>query len=73
MLEVPMSWLLLVWVYLIAGEITAVLALSDEDATDGVQWLALTGKRWWLPYVGAAAFVLAWPAAITLIVLTRKN
>ena len=63
-----MSWFILFWAYLVAGEITALLALSDEDATASVQWLAHRG-RWWLPYAGAAAFVLTWPVAVTFVLL----
>jgi len=70
--EIPMTWFLLAWVYLIAGEITVLLALADDDATASVQWLAYRG-RWWLPYAGAAAFVLAWPAAVTLVLLFPRK
>jgi hypothetical protein len=70
--EIPMSWFLLGWAYLVAGEITALLALTDEEATARVQWLAYRG-RWWLPYAGAAVLVLAWPAAVTLVWLFPKK
>ena len=38
--EIPMTVFLLAWAYLIAGEITALLALADDDATARVNgWL----------------------------------
>ena len=67
-----MSWPILSWAYLIAGEISALLALSDEDAAAGVQWLAYRG-RWWLPYAGAVAFVLTWPAPVTFVLLFPRK
>jgi hypothetical protein len=69
---IPMSWFLFFWAYLVAGEITALLALTDEAATASVQWLAYRGS-WWLPYAGAAAFVLAWPIAVTFVLLFPSN
>src|SRR5262247_3186038 len=36
--EIPMTWFLLAWAYLIAGEITVLLALADDEATASVQW-----------------------------------
>jgi hypothetical protein len=67
-----MSWFLLAWAYLVAGEITALLALADEETSTHVQWLAYR-RSWWLPYAGAAAFVIAWPAAVTLVLFYPKK
>lgn len=66
-----MGWFI-AWAYLIVGEVTALLALTDEDPTVRVQWLA-DKSRWWRPYAAAALFVIAWPAVVTLLLLFPKK
>jgi len=61
----------LVWMYLVIGELTALLALSDEEGAAQIQWLA--ERREWLPYVGAVVVIIAWPAAAPFLLLLPKQ
>jgi len=65
-----MSWIVL-WIYLVVGELTALLALSDDEGAAQIRWLAQ--RREWLPYVGAVLVVVAWPAAAPFLLLFPKN
>lgn len=67
-----MTWLT-VWLYLVVGELVAIVALGDDEGAAQIRWLF--GKaRWWMPYVGAAVFVIVWPlAALALLVMPRKR
>jgi hypothetical protein len=65
-----MSWFF-IWLYFVTGEFTALLALRDEEGAAQVQWLAQ--KRWWAPYVGTMVVIIAWPAAVPLLLLLPKK
>ena len=60
-----------VWIYLVIGELTALLALSDEEGAAQIRWLA--ERRGWLPYLGAVLVVVAWPAAAPFLLLFPKK
>ena len=60
-----------VWIYLVIGELTALLALSDDEGAAQIRWLA--ERRGWLPYVGAVLVVVAWPAAAPFLLLFPKK
>jgi hypothetical protein len=66
-----MVWLGL-WLYVVVGELVALVALGDDEGIAQVRWL-FGRARWWMPYVGAALFVVAWPmAAVALLLMPRK-
>jgi hypothetical protein len=65
-----MSWVVL-WLYLVIGELTLLLALSDDEGVAQVQWLAQ--RKEWLPYVGAILMITAWPAAAPLLLMLAKR
>jgi len=56
-----------VWLYVVIGEFTALVALSDDEGAEKIRWLAQRGG--WLPYVGAVVVVAAWPAAAPFLLL----
>ena len=60
-----------VWLYFVMGELTALLALSDDEGAAQIRWLAQ--RRGWLPYVGAVVLVVAWPAAAPFLLLFPKR
>ena len=60
-----------VWLYFVMGELTVLLALSDDEGAAQIRWLAQ--RRGWLPYVGAAVVVAAWPAAAPFLLLFPKR
>jgi hypothetical protein len=60
-----------VWLYFVIGELTALLASSDDEGAAQIQWLAQ--RRGWLPYVGALMVVVAWPAAAPFLLLFPKK
>jgi hypothetical protein len=60
-----------VWLYVITGELTALLALSDDEGAAQIRWLAQ--RRGWLPYVGTVAVIIAWPAAAPFLLLLPKK
>ena len=60
-----------VWLYVIIGQLTVLLALSDNEGAAQMRWLAQRGG--WLPYVGAAVMVLAWPAAAPFLLLFPRK
>ena len=60
-----------VWLYVVIGELTALLALSDAEGAAQIRWLAQ--RRGWLPYVGAIMVVVAWPAAAPFLLLFPKK
>ena len=62
---------IVVWIYLVFGELTALLALSDDEGAAQIRWLAQ--RREWLPYVGAVVVVVAWPAAAPFLLLFPKK
>jgi hypothetical protein len=61
-----MNWFL--WLYLVVGEVVALLAISDEEGADHVHWLSRR-TPWWGPYAGTAVFVMTWPIAAVVLVL----
>jgi hypothetical protein len=65
-----MSWVIL-GLYVVMGELTVLLALSDDEGVAQVQWLAQKGE--WLPYVGAIVAITAWPAAAPLLLMFPKR
>ena len=60
-----------VWLYVITGELTALLALSDDEGAAQIRWLAQ--RRGWLPYVGTVVVIIAWPAAAPFLLLLPKK
>jgi len=58
---------LFIWLYFVIGEFIALLALGDEVGAAQVQWLAQ--KRWWAPYIGTMVVIIAWPAALPILLL----
>lgn len=65
-----MSWVVL-WLYFVIGELTVLLALSDDEGAAQVQWLAQKGE--WVPYIGAIVAITAWPAAAPLLLMLAKR
>ena len=60
-----------VWLYFVIGELTALLALSDDEGAAQIHWLAQ--RRGWLPYVGTVVVIVAWPAAAPFLLLFPKR
>jgi uncharacterized membrane protein YdjX (TVP38/TMEM64 family) len=60
-----------VWLYVIIGQVTVLVALSDDESAEQMRWLAQRGG--WLPYVGTVVMVLAWPAAAPFLLLFPKK
>jgi hypothetical protein len=65
-----MSWVVFS-LYFVIGELTVLLALSDEEGAAQAQWLAQKGE--WIPYIGAVVAVTAWPAAAPLLLMLAKK
>ena len=65
-----MSWEFFL-LYFVIGELTVLLALSDDEGMEQVRWLSQRGE--WLPYAGAIVVVTAWPAAAPLLVTLAKR
>jgi hypothetical protein len=61
----------ILWLYFVIGELTVLLALSDDEGTAQVRWLAQRGE--WLPYVGVIVVATAWPAAAPLLLILPKR
>jgi hypothetical protein len=63
---------LAVWLYMISGEVVALLALFDHDV---VVLIRSVGKsvRWWIAFAGAVIFVGTWPIASLLLLLLPKR
>ena len=60
-----------VWLYVVIGELTALVALSDDEGAAKIRWLAQRGG--WLPYVGTVVVIIAWPAAAPFLLLLPKK
>jgi hypothetical protein len=65
-----MSWIVLC-LYFVIGELTVLLALSDDEGAAQAQRLAQKGE--WIPYIGAVVAVTAWPAAAPLLLMLAKK
>jgi hypothetical protein len=64
-----MTWLL-IWLYLVTGELTVLWVLGGDKEPSRFQWLA--EEKWWVPYSGAIGVVIAWPAVAALLLLVPK-
>jgi hypothetical protein len=64
-----MGWLV-IWLYFVIGELTVLWVLSGAEKAANFQWLA--EEKWWVPYAGTIAIVIAWPAVVALLVLVPK-
>ena len=65
-----MSWIVLC-LYFVIGELTVLLALSDDEGAAQAQRLAQKGE--WIPYIWAVVAVTAWPAAAPLLLMLAKK
>jgi hypothetical protein len=65
-----MSWEFFL-LYFVIGELTVLLALSNDEGMEQVRWLAQRGE--WLPYAGVIVVVTTWPAAAPLLVMFAKR
>jgi hypothetical protein len=61
----------ILWLYFVIGELTVLLALSDDEGTAQVRRLAQRGE--WLPYVGVIVVATAWPAVAPLLLMLPKR
>jgi hypothetical protein len=64
-----MTWLL-IWLYLVTGELTVLWVLRGDKEAPRFHWLA--EEKWWVPYSGAIGVVIAWPAVAALLLLVPK-
>jgi hypothetical protein len=64
-----MSWLV-IWLYFVIGELTALWVLGGNEKAAKFRWLA--EEKWWVPYAGAIGVVIAWPAVVALLVLVPR-
>src|SRR5262245_57349365 len=57
-----------VWLYLLIGQAVALIALFDDEAMATLRKVARQ-VRWWVPYAGAALFIIMWPPATLFLLL----
>jgi hypothetical protein len=65
-----MSWLI-IWLYLVIGQLTVLLLLDDEEGV--TQFQSAKQRGWWVPYGAAVLMVIAWPAADLLLLSLSTN
>jgi hypothetical protein len=56
---------LIIWLYVIIGQLTVLLLLDDEEGV--TQFQAAKQRGWWAPYGVAILMVFAWPSADLLL------
>ena len=65
-----MSWLI-IWLYIVIGQLTVLLVLDDEGGV--TQFQSAKQRGWWIPYGGAILMVIAWPAADLLLLSFSRS
>jgi len=65
-----MSWLI-IWAYVVIGQLTVLLLLDDEEGF--AQFRSAKERGWWAPYGGAILMVIAWPAADLLLLSFSRS
>jgi len=65
-----MSWLI-IWAYVVIGQLTILLILDDEEGV--TQFQSAKQRGWWAPYGAAIFMVIAWPAADLLLLFLSRN
>ena len=62
---------LIIWLYVIIGQLTVLLVLDDEEGV--TQFQSARQRGWWAPYGAAIFMVIAWPAADLLLLFLSRN
>ena len=65
-----MSWLI-IWLYVVIGQLTVLLVLDDEEGI--TQFQSAKQRGTWIPYGAAILMVIAWPAADLLLLSFSRS